>query len=62
MRGLIERIPHPHDARSYKYRISFQFLQHFGLAAPGELPEYESLQGEAIEIAEENPEVPEQTL
>lgn len=53
MRGLIERAEHPHDARSYQYRISFQFLQHFGLSKLEELPEYESLQKEAIEIAEE---------
>lgn len=53
MRGLIDRIPHPHDARSYRYQISFQFLQHFGLAKLDELPEYESLRKEVIEIAEE---------
>lgn len=53
MRGLIERTPHPHDARSYQYRISFQFLQHFGLSKFEELPEYESLRKEVIEIAEE---------
>lgn len=53
MRGLIERTPHPHDARSYTYRISFQFLQHFGLSKLEELPEYESLRKEVIEIAEE---------
>ncbi|MBI4225098.1 MAG: SMC-Scp complex subunit ScpB [Candidatus Sungbacteria bacterium] len=55
MRGLIERIEHPRDARAYQYRISFQFLEHFGLSKLEELPEYESLQKEAIEIAEEKP-------
>mgnify|MGYP003393475434 FL=1 len=53
MRGLIERTPHPHDARAYRYEISFQFLQHFGLAKLDKLPEYESLRKEVIEIAEE---------
>lgn len=53
MRGLIERIEHPLDARSYRYRIGFHFLEHFGLTKPDELPEYELLRKEAIEIAED---------
>lgn len=53
MRGLIERISHPADSRSYQYRISFDFLQHFGLSKADELPEYEPLHKETIEIAEE---------
>lgn len=56
MRGMIERTPHPHDARSYRYQIAVQFLQHFGLTKLDELPEYESLRNKTIEIAEEKPE------
>lgn len=38
MRGLIERIENPKDARSYLYRVSFKFLQHLGLGSGEELP------------------------
>ena len=53
MRGLVERIENPKDTRSYLYRVSMDFLKHFGLARIEELPEYAALQKERIEILEE---------
>lgn len=50
MRGLIERIENPKDARSYLYRISFTFLKHMGISRPEELPEFDQLAKEKIEI------------
>ena len=31
MRGLIERVENPKDARSFLYRVSFDFLKHMGV-------------------------------
>ena len=53
MRGLVERVENSRDSRSYQYRASFELLQHFGLASMSELPEYENLRSEEIQIAEE---------
>lgn len=54
MRGLIERIENPKDARSYLYRISFDFLKHFGLAKADDLPGFKDFKASKIEL----PEVP----
>lgn len=40
LRGLIERVENPKDARSYLYKISFDFLKHLGLARVEDLPHY----------------------
>ena len=40
IRGLIERKPHPEDARTYLYEISFDFLRKLGLSSVDQLPEY----------------------
>lgn len=40
LRGLVERIDNPKDARSYLYRVSIDFLKHLGLTAIEELPEW----------------------
>ena len=53
MRGLIERIESPKDARSYLYRISFAFLKHMGIRSPEELPQFDKLAREKIEILDE---------
>ncbi|MBI2096640.1 MAG: SMC-Scp complex subunit ScpB [Candidatus Sungbacteria bacterium] len=42
LRGLIERMENPKDARSYLYRVSVDFIKHLGLENIGELPEWES--------------------
>ena len=43
MRGLIEKIPNPQDARSLLYKTTTEFVMHLGLASVKELPEFESL-------------------
>lgn len=47
MRGLVERIDNPKDARSFLYRASFNFLKYLGLARIEDLPQYEELRKEA---------------
>lgn len=56
MRGLVERIENPKDARSYLYRVSFDFLRHLGLTKLEDLPQYEEFKKERIEVLEETPE------
>lgn len=53
MRGLVERIENPKDARSYLYRISFDFLKHFGLTAIEELPQFKEFREKKVELPEE---------
>lgn len=43
IRGLIEKIPNPHDARSFLYKTTTEFLQHMGLNSAKDLPEFEKL-------------------
>ncbi len=43
MRGLIEKIANPNDARSVLYQTTTEFLQHMGLASVKDLPEFEKL-------------------
>lgn len=50
MRGLVERIENPKDARSYLYRISFDALKHLGLTRPEDLPQYEEFKKETVEV------------
>lgn len=50
MRGMIERIENPKDARAYLYRISFDFLKHFGITRTEDLPQYEAFQKEKMGI------------
>lgn len=49
LRGLVERVENPKDARSYLYKISFDFLKHLGITRVEELPHY----GENKALAEE---------
>ncbi|MCK5466038.1 SMC-Scp complex subunit ScpB [Candidatus Parcubacteria bacterium] len=44
IRGLIERINKPDDARTYLYKISFDFLKTLGVERVEDLPRYEELQ------------------
>lgn len=53
MRGLVERIENPKDARSYLYRVSFDFLKHLGVSRLEDLPQYEEFRKSKIEIMEE---------
>ncbi len=47
LRGLIERIENPNDARSWHYKISFDFLKKLNFARIEDLPRYEELKKEA---------------
>src|SRR3989338_4105564 len=53
MRGLVERMENPKDARSYLYGTSFNFLKHLGVARPEDLPRFEEFKKEKIEELEE---------
>ncbi|MBI2053591.1 MAG: SMC-Scp complex subunit ScpB [Candidatus Sungbacteria bacterium] len=48
MRGLIERVDNPKDARAHLYRTSIDFLKHLGLARMEDLPRYRELAREVI--------------
>lgn len=56
MRGLIERVENPKDARSYLYRVSFKFLGYLGLASVEDLPNFAEFKKEKIELPEEKEE------
>jgi len=43
MRGLVEKIPNPNDARSFLYQTTTEFLMHLGMNSVKELPEFEKL-------------------
>ena len=48
IRGLIERVENPADARSYLYKPTLALLAHLGVSKIADLPEYESVR-QAIE-------------
>lgn len=48
IRGLIERIDNPADARTYLYRISFDFLKKLGVEKVENLPKYDELKNKKI--------------
>ena len=43
IRGLIERIDNPNDARSFLYKVSINLLANLGINKIEELPEYEQV-------------------
>ncbi len=43
IRGLVEKITNPADARSFLYRPTFELLQHLGVTRVEDLPEYGTL-------------------
>ena len=43
MRGLIEKVSNPNDARSVYYQTTTEFLQHLGLGSVKDLPAFEEL-------------------
>jgi segregation and condensation protein B len=43
MRGMIEKVPNPNDARGFLYQTTTEFLQHMGLASTSDLPSFEEL-------------------
>lgn len=48
IRGLVERINNPSDARAYLYRISFDFLKKLGVEKVKDLPRFEELKNKKI--------------
>jgi segregation and condensation protein B len=54
LRGLVERVDNPKDARSYLYRVTLDFLHHIGLSRREELPEWEAYHATPISISEES--------
>lgn len=40
VRGLVERLPHPNDQRSFLYRPTFDLLSYLGVSRVEELPDY----------------------
>lgn len=51
LRGLVERIENPKDARSYLYKVSFDFLKYLGLTSVEELLGYKELRQKSEEVA-----------
>ena len=43
MRGLIEKVPNPHDARGSLYQITTEFLQQMGITSVADLPDFQEL-------------------
>lgn len=48
IRGLVERVDNPSDARAYLYRISFDFLKKLGVEKVEDLPRFEELKNKKI--------------
>jgi len=46
VRGLVERAPHPKDARSYVYKPSLDLLKYLGVSRVEDIPEYERVKEE----------------
>lgn len=43
VRGLVERVDNPNDARSFLYKPTLELLSHLGISKIEELPEYENV-------------------
>ena len=43
IRGLVDKIDNPNDARAYLYKISFDFMRHLGIEKIEDLPKYKDL-------------------
>ncbi len=50
IRGLIERVENPTDARSFLYKTTLQLLSHLGISKIEELPEYEQVRKDIEEF------------
>jgi segregation and condensation protein B len=60
IRGLVERIDNPKDARSYLYKPTLDLLSHLGVSKIADLPEYEQVRKD-IEGFKLDSNVPQQT-
>ena len=54
IRGLIEKIPKPDDARSTLYQPTFDLMSLLGLVKLSELPEYESIKKQLVDFLNPN--------
>lgn len=52
MRGLLRRVSHPKDERSFLYEPTTELLSHLGVRTLQELPEYESVVAEMSALEE----------
>ncbi len=52
IRGLVERVENPADARSFLYKTTLDLLAHLGISKIEELPEYEQVRKD-IEVFKE---------
>lgn len=48
IRGLVERVENPKDARSFLYKTTLALLAHLGLSKQEDLPEYESVRNDIL--------------
>lgn len=48
IRGLVERVENPKDARSFLYKTTLQLLSHLGISKIEELPEYEQVRSDIL--------------
>ena len=55
VRGLVERVPNPKDARSYLYQPPMDLLKYFGVSRVEDLPDYVSFKTQMV-IPEEKKE------
>ncbi|OGG54393.1 hypothetical protein A3D62_00490 [Candidatus Kaiserbacteria bacterium RIFCSPHIGHO2_02_FULL_49_11] len=46
IRGLVEKIPNPKDARGFLYRPTFELLAYLGVSSVAELPQYDTVKGD----------------
>ncbi len=53
IRGLVERVDHPTDKRSFHYRVTTEVPAYLGLGSVKELPEYESIIAEVDAVMQE---------
>lgn len=60
VRGLIEKINDPKDARTFVYKPSFELLSYLGVKSIEELPEYEEVRKdiESFKNVPQEPEIP----
>lgn len=52
IRGLIEKVSNPKDARSFLYKPTFELMQYLGVSKIEEMPEFESVKSELQKIEE----------
>jgi segregation and condensation protein B len=56
IRGLVERVDNPQDARSFLYKTTIQLLSELGLSKIEDLPEYETVKKQIEEFKVQNEE------